>query len=110
VAELRISETAPSPRRPPPGCRLGILYPEITEIQVRAIFEAVVQVAKKGVKVIPEVMIPLTGGVKELAHQKEIVVRVAEEVLGKAGMKDQKYMVGTMIEIPRAALTADLAR
>ena len=89
------------------GCRLGILYPEITEIQARAIFEAVVQVAKKGVKVIPEVMIPLIGGVKELAHQKEIVVRVAEEVLGKAGMKDQKYMVGTMIEIPRAALTAD---
>ena len=66
-----------------------------------------VQVAKKGVKVIPEVMIPLIGGVKELAHQKEIVVKVAEEVLGKAGMKDQKYMVGTMIEIPRAALTAD---
>jgi pyruvate,orthophosphate dikinase len=89
------------------GCRLGILYPEITEIQARAIFEAVVQVAKKGVKVIPEVMIPLIGGVKELAHQKEIVVKVAEEVLGKAGMKDQKYMVGTMIEIPRAALTAD---
>ena len=89
------------------GCRLGILYPEITEIQARAIFEAVVQVAKKGVKVIPEIMIPLIGGVKELAHQKEIVVKVAEEVLGKAGMKDQKYMVGTMIEIPRAALTAD---
>jgi pyruvate, orthophosphate dikinase len=67
----------------------------------------VVQVAKKGVKVIPEVMIPLVGNVKELQNQKEIVVRVADEVLGKAGMKDQKYMVGTMIEIPRAALTAD---
>src|SRR5271157_576464 len=90
------------------GCRLGILYPEITEMQARAIFEAVVQVAKKGVKVIPEVMIPLIGGVKELEDQKKIVVAVAEEVLAKAGMKDLKYMVGTMIEIPRAALTADL--
>jgi pyruvate,orthophosphate dikinase len=90
------------------GCRLGILYPEITEMQARAIFEAAVQVAKKGVKVIPEVMIPLIGGVKELEDQKKIVVDVAEEVLGKAGMKDLKYMVGTMIEIPRAALTADL--
>ncbi|MGA2326816.1 MAG: pyruvate, phosphate dikinase [Bryobacteraceae bacterium] len=89
------------------GCRLGILYPEITEMQVRAIFEAVVLAAKKGVKVIPEVMIPLVGSVKELENQKAIVVKVAEEVLGKAGMKDQKYMVGTMIEIPRAALTAD---
>ena len=79
--------------------------------QARAIFEAVVQVAKKGVKVIPEVMIPLIGGVKELENQKKIVVQVAEEVLAKAGMKKLKYMVGTMIEIPRAALTAgDVAK
>jgi pyruvate,orthophosphate dikinase len=90
------------------GCRLGITYPEITEMQARAIFEAVVQVAKKGVKVIPEVMIPLIGGVQELAHQKAIVKRVADEVLGKAGLNGQHYMIGTMIEIPRAALTADL--
>ncbi len=89
------------------GCRLGITYPEITEMQARAIFEAVVQVAKKGKKVIPEVMIPLIGGVEELADQKAIVKRVAEEVLEKAGMKKQEYMIGTMIEIPRAALTAD---
>jgi pyruvate,orthophosphate dikinase len=89
------------------GCRLGITYPEITEMQARAIFEAVVQVAKKGVKVIPEVMIPLVGNVKELEHQKAIVVRVAEEVLAKAGLKKLKYYVGTMIEIPRAAVTAD---
>ena len=89
------------------GCRLGVTYPEITEMQARAIFEAAVKVAKKGVKVIPEVMIPLIGGVKEFENQKEIVVRVANEVLEKAGMKDLKYMVGTMIEIPRAALTAD---
>jgi pyruvate,orthophosphate dikinase len=75
-------------------------------MQARAIFEAAVQVAKKGKKVIPEVMIPLIGGVKELEDQKKIVVAVAEEVLAKAGMKDLKYMVGTMIEIPRAALTA----
>jgi pyruvate, orthophosphate dikinase len=88
------------------GCRLGITYPEITEMQARAIFEAAVQVAKKGKKVIPEVMIPLIGGVKELENQKKIVVAVAEEVLSKAGMKDLHYMVGTMIEIPRAALTA----
>jgi pyruvate,orthophosphate dikinase len=93
------------------GCRLGIAYPEITEMQARAIFEAVVQVAKKGVKVIPEVMIPLIGGVKEFDNQKKIVDQVAEEVLGKAGLKDLKYMVGTMIEIPRAALTAgDVAK
>ncbi|MBI3679693.1 MAG: pyruvate, phosphate dikinase [Acidobacteria bacterium] len=89
------------------GCRLGITYPEITEMQARAIFEAAVQVAGKGVKVIPEVMIPLVGGVQELEHQKAIVKRVAEEVLAKAGMKNLHYMIGTMIEIPRAALTAD---
>ena len=89
------------------GCRLGITYPEITEMQARAIFEAVVQVKKKGVDVIPEVMIPLIGGVEELANQKAIVKQVAEEVLEKAGMKDLHYMIGTMIEIPRAALTAD---
>jgi len=89
------------------GCRLGITYPEITEMQARAIFEAVVQVAKKGKKVIPEVMIPLIGSVEELAHQKAIVKRVADEVLQKAGLKNQKYLIGTMIEIPRAALLAD---
>jgi pyruvate,orthophosphate dikinase len=89
------------------GCRLGIMYPEITEMQARAIFEAVVQVAKKGKKVMPEVMIPLIGGVKEFENQEQIVKRVADEVLAKAGMKNQKYMVGVMIEIPRAALTAD---
>ncbi len=89
------------------GCRLGITYPEITEMQARAIFEAAVQVAKKGKKIIPEVMIPLVGGYRELDNQKEIVTRIATEVLGKAGMPDLKYYVGTMIEIPRAAITAD---
>jgi pyruvate,orthophosphate dikinase len=89
------------------GCRLGITYPEITEMQVRAIFEAAVLVSKKGVNVIPEVMIPLVGSVKELENQKAIVIKVAEEVLGHADLEDMKYYVGTMIEIPRAALTAD---
>ena len=89
------------------GCRLGIVHTAITEMQARAIFEAAVQVAKKGVKVIPEVMIPLVGFQRELAMQREIVDRVAKEVLAKAGMKDLKYMIGTMIEIPRGAVTAN---
>jgi len=89
------------------GCRLGITNPEITEMQARAIFEAAAECHKQGIKVIPEVMIPLVGSVAELAHQKEIVVRVAQEVLAKHGITDLKYMVGTMIEVPRAALTAD---
>jgi len=89
------------------GCRLGITYPEITEMQVRAIFEAAAKVAKKGIKVTPEVMIPLIGSVKELEHQKAIAKSVATEVLEKAGVPDLHYMIGTMIEIPRAALTAD---
>jgi pyruvate,orthophosphate dikinase len=90
------------------GCRLGISYPEITAMQAQAIFEAVVQVHKKGIKVIPEVMIPLIGSVQELAHQKDIVVKIADDVLEKAGIKHHvHYMVGTMIEVPRAALTAD---
>jgi pyruvate,orthophosphate dikinase len=89
------------------GCRLGITYPEITEMQARAIFEAAAQVAKKGITVIPEVMIPLAGSVREVEHQKEIIVRVAKEVLKKAGMEKLHYLVGTMIEIPRAVLVAD---
>jgi pyruvate,orthophosphate dikinase len=89
------------------GCRLGITFPDVTAMQARAIFEAAVQVAKKGKKVLPEVMIPLVGNVKELEHQKAIVVKIAEEVIAKSGLK-LHYMVGTMIEIPRAAMTADL--
>ncbi len=88
------------------GCRLGISYPEITEMQARAIFEAAVNVTAKGVKVIPEVMIPLVATVKELSHQEAIVRRVAGEVFAKA-KKEVPYLVGTMIELPRAALTAD---
>jgi pyruvate,orthophosphate dikinase len=88
------------------GCRLGITYPEITEMQARAIFEAAVDVTKKGVKVLPEVMIPLVAMVKEMANQAAIVRRVAGEVFKEKGMKID-YLVGTMIELPRAALVAD---
>jgi pyruvate,orthophosphate dikinase len=88
------------------GCRLGIEYPEITEMQARAIFRAVVAVKKRGITVLPEVMIPLVGDVSELRIQKALVVRVAEDVKKESGI-DFEYMVGTMIELPRAALTAD---
>src|ERR1700757_2230536 len=88
------------------GCRLGITYPEITEMQARAIFEADVACTKKGIKVLPEVMIPLVATLKEMANQGAIVRRVADEVFKEKGMKID-YMVGTMIELPRAALVAD---
>jgi pyruvate,orthophosphate dikinase len=88
------------------GCRLGIMYPEITEMQARAIFEAACEVKKSGTDVKPEIMIPLVGDVNELRLQKDVVDRVAKEVLTAASMTIE-YKVGTMIEIPRAALTAD---
>jgi pyruvate,orthophosphate dikinase len=88
------------------GCRLGVAYPEITEMQVRAIFEAAADVAKKKIKVKPEVMIPLVGFKKELDLQVEIVHRVAKEVMSEKKVKFD-YLVGTMIEVPRGALTAD---
>jgi pyruvate,orthophosphate dikinase len=88
------------------GCRLGISYPEISEMQVRAIFEAAAKVQKDGIKVRPEVMVPLVGFKKELDNQVAIVHRVAEQVQKETGQKI-KYLVGTMIEIPRGALTAD---
>ncbi len=88
------------------GCRLGIIYPEITEMQSRAIFEAAAQVQAKGIKVLPEVMIPLVGNVNELSDQEKIVRRVATEVMAEKKVK-LNYLVGTMIEVPRGALTAD---
>ncbi len=88
------------------GCRLGITYPEITEMQARAIFEAAVAVAKEGGKPHVEVMIPLTATLKEMANQAAIVRRVADEVF-KEKEKTVHYLVGTMIELPRAALVAD---
>jgi len=88
------------------GCRLGIAYPEITEMQARAIFEAAVKVSKEGVNVKPEIMIPLTTGLKEMANQAALVRKVADEVFAE---KEHKvaYLVGTMIELPRAALVAE---
>ena len=88
------------------GCRLGVIFPEITEMQVRAIIEAACNVAAKGIKVKPEIMIPLVGHVNEFKMQEEITRRVAKEVISEKGMK-LDYLVGTMIELPRAALTAD---
>lgn len=88
------------------GCRLGITYPEITEMQARAIFEAACKVIKEGKTVIPEVMIPLVGSVTELANQREVVEQTAKTVLQEQGV-DLHYMVGTMIEVPRAVVTAD---
>lgn len=87
------------------GCRLGILYPEITEMQARAIFEATVNVKKSGIDAFPEIMIPLVGNWKELQHQEEIIRRVAQEVMEETGVKFD-YLVGTMIEVPRGAITA----
>ncbi len=88
------------------GCRLGITFPEITRMQAQAIFEAAVECARNGIKVIPEVMIPLVGNHKELENQKKIVVDTAKKVFETAGIK-VNYKVGTMIEVPRGALTAD---
>ena len=88
------------------GCRLGIVFPEITEMQARAIFEAAVKVKREGVVVKPEIMIPLVGNVTELKAQEELVRRVASEVFAREN-ESVEYLVGTMIELPRAALTAD---
>ena len=88
------------------GCRLGITYPEITEMQVQAIIEAACRVTKQGAKVHPEIMIPLVGTKAELENQRRLVVDTAEKVMAETGTRVD-YLVGTMIEIPRAALTAD---
>ncbi len=88
------------------GCRLTVSYPEIAEMQTRAIIEAAINVNAKGMAVIPEIMIPLVGDIKELKYVKDVVVRTADEIIGKSG-KPLEYKVGTMIEIPRAAITAD---
>lgn len=87
------------------GCRLGNLYPEITEMQTRAIIEAALELKKEGVKAIPEIMVPLTGILYEFRAQKNVIVKTADEVFAKYG-ESIEYKVGTMIEIPRAALTA----
>jgi pyruvate,orthophosphate dikinase len=88
------------------GVRLGITYPEVTEMQTRAIIEAACQLRKEGLKVVPEIMIPLVGDVKELRDQKAVVDRVASETMRAQGI-EIRYLVGTMIEVPRGAMTAD---
>jgi pyruvate,orthophosphate dikinase len=92
------------------GCRLGITYPEITEMQARAILEAAVRAMRRGLNVKPEIMIPLVSTVKEFENQRAIVEEVADRVVGGMGEK-VPYLIGTMIELPRAALTAgEIAR
>jgi pyruvate,orthophosphate dikinase len=88
------------------GCRLGITYPEITEMQTEAVIAAACEIVKSGKKIVPEIMIPLVGDVAELKNQKAIVIKIAEETIKKFGVK-LEYMIGTMIELPRAAVTAD---
>ncbi|MDE6276464.1 MAG: pyruvate, phosphate dikinase, partial [Clostridia bacterium] len=88
------------------GCRLAVTYPEIAAMQTQAVIEAALNVRKKGIEVVPEIMIPLVGEVKELKYVKDVVVETAEKVLKKNKAK-MEYHIGTMIEIPRAALTAD---
>jgi len=88
------------------GCRLGITFPEITRMQARAIIEAAIEVKKKGKTVLPEIMVPLIGTVKELSLQRDIILEVAEKVMEEKGEK-LDFLIGTMIEVPRAAITAD---
>ena len=111
ISEDRLRQKIDSLREANPmlglrGCRLGIAYPEITEMQARAIFEAACEVAKEGIAVKPEIMIPLVGMVSELESQKAVVDRVARQVCDEQ-KKKVSYAVGTMIELPRAAITAD---
>jgi len=88
------------------GCRLGITYPAITEMQSRAIFEAAVRASRRGIDVQPEIMVPLVATAREFEHQRAIIEEVARQVLGVMG-EEVPYLIGTMIELPRAALTAD---
>ncbi len=88
------------------GCRLDVTYPEIAVMQTKAIIRAAITVNKEGMHVVPEIMVPLVGEVKELKYVKDIITKTADEEIAKAGV-EMKYKVGTMIEIPRAALTAD---
>ncbi len=110
VQELKIKANALhelNPMMGHRGCRLAVSYPEIAEMQTKAIIEAAIEVKKnKGYDIVPEIMIPLVGEIKELRYVKEIIVKTADEIIKKAGVT-MKYTVGTMIEIPRAALTAD---
>jgi len=87
------------------GCRLAVSYPEIAEMQTRAVIEAAINVTREGLNVVPEIMIPLVGDVKELKYVKDVVVKTADRIIKESGV-ELKYLVGTMIEVPRAAITA----
>jgi len=89
------------------GCRLGVTMPEVTRMQVRAILEAAAKLTQEGVEVHPEIMVPLVGNAKELEHQRNNIIEVAEKVKKENGIEDLDYKIGTMIEVPRAAVTAD---
>jgi pyruvate,orthophosphate dikinase len=89
------------------GCRLGVTYPEITRMQARAILEAAAELTKQRIKVHPEIMVPLVGTREELADQRAIIMEVAEEVKKKYNLRKLDFKVGTMVEVPRAALAAD---
>ncbi len=89
------------------GCRLGISYPEVTRMQARAVLEAAAELRKEGVDAQPEIMVPLVGHVRELEDQTALILEVAEAVRSETGVEDLPFLVGTMIEVPRAALTAD---
>jgi pyruvate, orthophosphate dikinase len=89
------------------GCRLGITMPEVTRMQVRAILEAAAKLTKEGVEVHPEIMVPLVGNAKELENQRKNILEVAGKVKEELGLKELDYKIGTMIEVPRAAVTAD---
>ena len=89
------------------GCRLAITYPEIAEMQAEAIISAAIEVRKEeGLDIVPEIMVPLVGFVDELRYVKNIIIKVADRLIAESG-EDMKYLIGTMIEIPRAAITAD---
>ena len=88
------------------GCRLAVTYPEIAQMQTKAVIEAAIAVNKKGLNVVPEIMIPLVGEIKELKYVKDVVASTADKLIKEHGV-DLKYQIGTMIEVPRAALTAD---
>jgi pyruvate,orthophosphate dikinase len=89
------------------GCRLGISYPSVTRMQARAILEAAAELTQEGLKVHPEIMVPLVGHVEELANQKALIMEIAEEVKAASGLRRLSFSVGTMIEVPRGAITAD---
>jgi pyruvate,orthophosphate dikinase len=106
LVEIRASLAEQNPMLGHRGCRLGVIFPELTEMQTRAIIEAAIDVSNEGIEVHPEIMIPLVGIVEEFIHQKKLVDKTAQQIFKEKGKKIP-YLIGTMIELPRAALLAD---